>query len=142
MTQCRVSLSVIILPWIALLAGCAAVKTSEELIGEYRARLPGGEATLVLLPGGECTQEIHLKSRNQSYSASGRWQYDPKNGYLSLEGTRLPLNGFGKLNPDIATVPAGYSGVLPVGWTLLHGIEIGTSEGTLYRKQRPRSASL
>lgn len=117
---------------VALGLGCAPVKTI-ELVGTYRANLPAGEETLKLLPNGECVQEIRL-SDGKTYFARGHWRYDAKAQYLSLDGTRIPLIEFGEMNPDIARIPEGSTGTLPVGRGLLGDVEIGVSEDVIYRK--------
>ena len=121
---------------LALAIGCAPVKT-QELIGSYRGKLPAGEEILELLPSGDCVQEIHLKD-GKTYSARGHWRYDMKNRYLHLDGTRIPLNGFGEMNPDIARVPEGGTGSLPIKKRLFGGIEIGASEDVMLRKMRDK----
>jgi len=118
-----------------LLFGCAPVKSDRELLGSYRGKLPEGAVILTLLPNGECTQEISLKN-GTTYSAHGRWTYDRKYEYLQFEGTRIPLDGFGGMNPKIAEIPSGFSSSLPVVRKLFGGFKIGLGEGVYYEKQR------
>lgn len=117
---------------LALGPGCSPVKTI-ELPGTYLANLSACEETLELLPNGDCVQEIRLKD-GKTYFARGHWRYDAKAQYISLDGTRIPLIEFGELNPDIARIPEGGTGSLPVRRGLLGGVEIGVSDDGIYRK--------
>ena len=120
------------LPLLFAFVGCAP-RQNEDLLGTYLAELPSGEETLHLLPGGVCEQQIRLSS-GMNFSAHGHWKFDPSRSRLSLVGTRVSLNGFGRMNPSIAEIPSGGTGSLPVGRRIFGGIEIGTRDGILYRK--------
>jgi hypothetical protein len=117
-------------------SGCVFQKTDEQdLLGKYRADLPDGAVEfLELLSKGACVQEIRLKS-GASYSARGRWRYDPKLKCLYLEGTRIALTPTRKINADIGQILPGNTGALSVSRSALGSVTITLHEGIDYRKQ-------
>ena len=111
--------------------------TTKELIGKYNVSLPDdGKEILELLPDEICKQDIFLKD-GSVYSAIGKWKYIKLDGwdYLSLEGTRLPLAQFSdRINPNIAEIPKGGTGGLPISRTLMGNITIERNENHYYKK--------
>lgn len=111
------------------------VSGERDLVGRYRADLPDGAVEfLELFPKGECVQEIRLKD-GTAYNVRGRWDFSVDSDYLTLRGTRLALSPYGKLNPDIATIPSGTTGSLPVSRAITGRVSIMLHEGIDYRKQ-------
>lgn len=119
-----------------LLLGCMSREIHEQdLVGKYRANLPGDTVEfLELRPSGECVQEIRLKD-GVSRTAHGKWRYDSKLKCLYLEGTRIALTPEGKINPDIERILPGNTGALSVSRSVLGRVTIMLNESVDYEKQ-------
>jgi hypothetical protein len=121
---------------LSLLAGGCMFReiSAKDLTGRYRADLPEGAVEfLELLPHGECVQEIRLRN-GVAYSARGRWSYNPTTRYLTLQGTREALTPTEEINPNLDTIPGGFTGSLPVFRSVSSEIVIMFSEYRNYRK--------
>lgn len=116
--------------------GCMFQSVREQdLIGKYRAELPGGGTEqLELLPKGECTQEIRLPN-GTTYSARGTWKYLPDSKYLQVRGIRAALTPTSELNPKLADLPSDEVLATPISRSLSGNITIMLHEGLAYRKQ-------
>ncbi len=119
------------------LAGCMFQKINEQdMLGKYRAELPGGGTdTLELLAQGECRQEIHLANGN-SYNANGTWKYFDDTRYLQIRGIRESLTPEREINPNLAAPPAEQLLATPASRGLLGDIVIMLHEGIDYRRVR------
>jgi hypothetical protein len=131
------SIKVFLLMAVAALSGCGFQTIDEqELLGQYRADLPGeGTETLELLPKGECRQAISLIN-GVAYNARGTWKYNRDRKRLFLTGLRESLTPTGELNPHLADEPNQDVLATPVSRNLSGGITIMLNEDIDFQKQR------
>ena len=129
-------LSGIIAVAVALaVSGCMFEKVSEkDLIGKYRADLPGGGTEILeLLSKGECAQEIRLPD-STNYKARGTWKYLPDSKYLQVRGIRAALTPTRELNPKLAEAPSDEVLATPISRSVTGSLTIMLHEGVDYRK--------
>jgi len=118
-----------------VVSGCMFQKVSErDLIGKYRADLPGGGIEILeLLAKGECTQEIGLPN-GTNYKARGTWKYLPDSKYLQVRGIRAALTPTRELNPKLSDAPSDEVLATPISRSVSGGLKIMLHEGVDYRK--------
>lgn len=126
---------IIALATALLVTGCMFKKvTEQDLIGKYRAELPGGGSeVLELLSEGACAQEIRLPD-GTSYKARGTWKYLPDSKYLQVRGIRAALTPTHELNPKLADAPSEEVLATPISRSGTGNLTIMLHEGVDYRK--------
>jgi hypothetical protein len=131
----RTMIAVIALVLGVLASGCMLKEVTErDLIGKYRAELPGGGVeNLELLSGGDCTQEIRLPD-GMSYKARGTWKYLPASKYLHVRGVRAALTPTREVNPKLADPPSDELFATPVSRSMSGSLTIMLHEGVDYRR--------
>ncbi len=104
-----------------------------ELYGTYIAEHQFGTERLVLQANGEYVQEITVRDRPGTVTASGKWSYDVPRHYITLKKLLIAADVYGRLRKDYNVLPEGDS-VLPVTRYPFGSLRIGSEEGVLYRR--------
>lgn len=116
---------------ILCFTACSKIKDKPELFGSYVADYNIAKEKLTLSKDGTFVQEVVLKATSKRDTTNGKWGFDRKMGYVSLQNYMAVLNGFRQLNPDYSRKLT--SAYLPAE-TLFDSITIGSDEGVLYKK--------
>ena len=110
MTRQCVRLVICLLP---IISGCATSVPREDVPGSYVASYPFGSDELVLNADGTFIQKVSITGE-QPMTTRGSWRFDAGDSELSLFGSFVVDDGFGKLRPDWRHITRDAVELLPV----------------------------
>src|SRR5205823_8516421 len=111
---------------------CSMTVRHEKVPGTYVASYPFGTETLTLNAVGTFLQEVTIKSEVPE-RVRGSWKFDGRDSRLTLYGSMVVVDGFGKLRHDWRTVTSGVDSMdVEMHW---FKILIGSARECPYIKQ-------
>ena len=114
-------------------ASCSGVP-ADKVPGVYQAEHKFAKEKIIINPDGTFRHEVILKSNAKTTVSTGKWDYNPSTGYISLvDGFMLVINGQQEFNPHYAKPLIGSAG-LPM-YMFMGMIRIGSDERLVYRKK-------
>ena len=88
------------------LAACSRRASSNAVYGTYVASYPFGTETITLKPDRAFRQRVEIENQKPA-SVEGTWQFDPKESRITLTGSMVVVDGFGRLRNDWRAVDPG-----------------------------------
>ena len=98
--------SVLLLFLTITIAGCSRGVKRDDVYGTYMASYPFGAETITLKRDRSFVQRATIQNQPPA-TVQGTWEFDQKEGRITLYGSMIIVDGFGRLRNDWRSVDSG-----------------------------------